>query len=237
MQAALLAFCFFAVVSVAACGQASLEEGLVAHWRFNEGEGDIVFSESGTEFAGTAYGITWIDGVDGTALDFRGVEQAYVEVPHTDALNPTTGLSLSVWVRFAKTDERVQPILTKTYRTVNAGYVLRAREDGRVVFKLYDGESLHLVLGGMLVEGEWMHVVATWDGRFMRIYVQGELVTLTPTEFDGPVMGTEKALNIGRYVDYASQFYWAGGIDELRIYSRALTEEEIQALYGAVSEL
>jgi hypothetical protein len=84
---------------------------------------------------------------------------------------------------------------------------------------------------GVLNTEEWTHVAATWDGGSMRLYKNGEVVGNTPrsgTLTSGPVV----EISIGNQPAGAQGGLrpFDGVIDEVRIYDRALKQEEIQAL-------
>jgi hypothetical protein len=75
-------------------------------------------------------------------------------------------------------------------------------------------------------QGIWQHVAVTWDGTTMRAYYNGQ--PDGSSDFAGPMAVSDGDLSIGRY--YTG---FAGDIDEVRIYDRALSESEINELLGA----
>jgi len=76
----------------------------------------------------------------------------------------------------------------------------------------------------MLPLNTWSHLAATYDGATRRLFVNGvQVASLTQT---GPIQTSTQALTIGGDALYGQ--YWAGLIDEARIYNRALSASEIQ---------
>jgi len=80
-------------------------------------------------------------------------------------------------------------------------------------------------------DGSWHHLVGVNDGTDLLLYVDGELDNTNPGA-GGKIKGDEGAtLNIGRRVEEAGDYLFNGCIDEVAIYSRALTPEEIKQHY------
>ncbi len=80
--------------------------------------------------------------------------------------------------------------------------------------------------------GKWTHVVVTWDGAFIRIYVDGIYRNIS-ADFSGePLVGFDGVASyIGRY-NSVGGFQTYGSIDDVRFYNRALSGAEIVQLYG-----
>ena len=76
--------------------------------------------------------------------------------------------------------------------------------------------------------GQWYHVVATFDGKEHVLYINGALQQALPGTLQGMPM---EPLYIGRKGTDEKQFYFAGAIDDVLIYDRALKADEVLALY------
>jgi hypothetical protein len=81
----------------------------------------------------------------------------------------------------------------------------------------------------MLPLRAWTHLAGTYDGAYLRLYVNGVLARSVPRT--GPIFASTGPLRIGgsSIVTPWGNQYFAGRIDEVRIYGRALSTEEIQA--------
>jgi hypothetical protein len=77
--------------------------------------------------------------------------------------------------------------------------------------------------------GEWVQEVVTYDGQRIREYTNGQLVNDWATT--GAAIGQGQSMVIGAWPPF-SAYNFQGSIDEFQIYGRALTEQEVQALYN-----
>jgi hypothetical protein len=71
----------------------------------------------------------------------------------------------------------------------------------------------------------WTHLAATYDGAALRLYVNGALASTRA--MTGPITASASPLRIGGNTIWGE--FFNGVIDELRIYNRALTAQEIQS--------
>ena len=203
---------------------------LIAHWTFDDATPGAVRDAGGkgndASPAGGRKGLTTTRGVFGRAMRFSGTHS--LQIPGKPDFSAARHISLSAWVR---------PTDLKVYREIFR------KEDGvhRVLFSFQnDGRilSLGLNIGGYVecdaridpasvLDGGWHHCAATFDGRVMRVYVDGREVgsLARPGRIDakGKAPGCIGSSN-GREC-------FQGDMDDLRIYSEAVTAEEIALLY------
>ena len=155
---------------------------------------------------------------------------SYAWVATNPALEITGPLSLEAWIRPATAGNGgFQGILTKSSVGQNVAYMMYLTDTGRLSF--YLSRSGQFIPASRLVTAQianrvWTHVVATWDGTTMRVYLNGELRASRP--FAGPIFDTPEPLRVGAYASagVAGQFF-DGEIDSPAIYNRALTAPEI----------
>ena len=201
--------------------------GLVAAFSMDQGSGTSLPDLSGTGNNGTISGATWsTSGRFGGALSFNG-SSSIVNVPDSSSLDLTTAMTLEAWV---------QPTsLGGKWRTV-----LLKEQAGDMVYDLYahGGGGSKVPVGEIFVGGArtasgttaltantWAHLASTFDGATLRVYVNGALVGQQAVS--GAIATSSGALRIGGNTLWDEHF--AGLIDEVRIYRRALTAAEIQA--------
>ncbi len=213
---------------------ADLSDGLVGYWSFDEGEGDTAYDYSGYGNHGTILGATWTAGLSGNALYFDGLD-AYVNCGNGDSLKADT-LTVAAWVR---PEGKVGQQVIIDHRH-GGGYNLRFHGADYPLgicwlMRLSDGSEEYVYVPGVVDNGVWQHVVGTYDGTYLRIYRNGSLVAACNV---GPLSlnSAESDLLIGRYVWLGSpdHYCFEGTIDEVRIYNRALSADEIADLYWSV---
>jgi glucose/arabinose dehydrogenase/PKD repeat protein len=200
--------------------------GLVAAYGFNEGAGTTVADASGTGNAGTTSGTTWNSGGRfGSALSFNG-SSASVAVPNRASLDLNSGMTLEAWLRPTALNGGVggwRTVLFKE-RGGGMGYGLYANDDGARPAVHVDINGEQRTRGtGQLALNTWTHLAATYDGATLRLYVNGSEVSSKAQT--GPIPATTGPLKIGGNAVWGEWF--AGLIDEVRLYNRALTAGEI----------
>lgn len=215
-------------VIVSSQEQLDLSRGLVGYWRFDEGEGDVIFDSSGNEHHGGAKnGPQWVEGKFEMALRFDGVDDL-VEIPHADQLVKLDQITIALWVKLTGPPDQqggqaIHGLLGKG--GYSHGYRLAVRESTKTVAFQLTGEQFTLESKGTLTAGHWHHIAATYDGSTMRLYIDG-IVDSKRKERAGPIDSNTVPLVIGR-----AQFASNAVLDEVRIYNRALSPAEVQALY------
>ena len=225
------------------------QEGLVAHWDFNEGRGDVLHDRSGNGNDGKIHGAQWVKVGDGHALKFDGVDD-YVDCGNGASLDITGPISVEAWVYIESAPEKNQAgVVGKFYES----YSLNYNANGRAYWHLW-GNNYRRSSG--LETGSWHHLV----GKFERsddvaiatiaLYVDGAGIHGKDTVFDHLGESRSKALNKGKNFlmgcmvrDPAKEDpgrrtipHFHGMIDEVRVYNRALSEAEIARNYNERAE-
>ena len=206
------------IVLLAQAALAQNPPGLVSAYSFNEGTGTVLNDVSGNSNNGTISNATWsASGKYGSALSFNG-STSRVDILDSASLDLTTGLTMEAWVR---------PTTLSAWRTV-----LMKEQTGGLVYGLYANSdtnrpSAHVILGAendtrgtaKLAVNTWTHLAATYDGSVLRLYVNG--MQVSTRTLGGSILTSTSPLRIGGNSIWGE--YFAGLIDEVRIYNRALT--------------
>jgi Concanavalin A-like lectin/glucanases superfamily len=110
---------------------------------------------------------------------------------------------------------------------------LGINSSSQVQVQAYNGSSWVSATGPTVVAGQWYHVVATWDGSTIRLYVSGQLSS--STAFTGQA-NNSNVLAIGTFWNGTSGSEWFGGaVGHALALSKAMSAADVATLYGAVS--
>lgn len=200
---------------------APVTEGLAAHLKFDEGGGKAANDACSKSAAKLLNGATWGTGIVGGAASFDGGPGV---IDFQGGAVGANALSVSCWVRH-------NAMNTKNERYVTFGdeaAVLRHEGlmgAGQLDFWLKTGEgpNKHIRAKGVLAAGQWTHICGTWDGTTQKLYKDGVLLD---SQTPGGSLKDSSNMKIGSYIVEGM----SGLIDDVRLYNRALTQEEISAL-------
>ena len=199
--------------------------------RFDDGSGDIAFDSSGQGNHGRIYEATWTTGKYGNALSFDGIND-YVSVPYNDILNVTENFTVSFWFK-ANNVTSHQSLVDKGRDYYGSGWRVYINNNG-LYFSvnnntLNDGNELILTTSFTDTQ-DWHFVTVTYGVDGGKLYLDNDL-----KDFDnyiGPVVYKyNENVTIGALAYSTNYFNFNGTIDEVRIYNRVLSWEEINASY------
>jgi hypothetical protein len=205
------------------------QDGPVASWSFDEGRGDTVADGSGEGNTGKVHGPAFVKRGEGYALRFDGKDD-WVDCGAGASLNLTDTVTLEAWVRPLGLPAAEPMILGKYFDS----YGLTQYKDGNAWFYISGGGNN---LRARLPIGEWSYVVATFDGTRMSLYVGRECVatkqSLQPKIAPGKhfIMGALMADPAATDPGYSGTTFWQGELDDVRVYHRVLTADEVVQRY------
>jgi len=197
--------------------------GLVAAYSFDEGAGGVVRDASGNGNHGTIANAGWTaSGRYGGALFFDG-SSALVTVPDSPSLHLSGGATLEAWVNPLEVDFSWRDVIYKG----PDNYYLEATSDltsAPAAGGTFGGKGALTAGTEALPANAWSHLAATHDGSTIRLYINGVLVSSQRQM--GAIATSGNPLQIGG--DGIFGQYFAGIIDEVRVYNVALTETQIR---------
>jgi hypothetical protein len=196
-------------------------DNLVAAYSF---EGDVT-DTSGNGNDGTMMGDPgFVQGVAGQALDLDG-DGDYVDCGNTDGNFDITGeVSVAMWSKLTSPPISWAAAVAKGEGAWRIGIVDTSRKYHFAITD-YGPPTVHAVDGNVTVRlDEWHHVVGVCDGSNIMIYVDGELDNSVATA--SPITVTNRHMLIGENPG-ATGRYWTGQLDEIKIYNKALSAEEV----------
>ena len=206
---------------------------LAGWWTLDEGTGPTAIDWSGHGGHGILIGgPQWVDGYYGGALEFDGDGQ-YVDCGTNAGEGVTGDFTLGAWVQLAPSNaglyEGIAGRLTNPGSYM--GFVLVRHSTN--VFRLWVGDgSTDLAKSGVssdleYTDTEWHHVAGVREGQGNFLYVDGvKQASTTETGF----APSAEFFHIGRQYSHLDERYFAGKIDDVRVYSKALDEAGIQEI-------
>jgi uncharacterized membrane protein YeaQ/YmgE (transglycosylase-associated protein family) len=214
--------------------------GLEARWTFDDHNPSVITDVEHGLTGRLVNGPTFRDGVEGTALVFDGRRQ-YVDLGNPVALRLAGSMTVTAWIKPQPTGIGDGSILTTRRRL---GYQLSTSVDhGKrtLAMKMANasGETMSRYGATPIVSGSWYYVAGVYDAeaRSIDVYVNGQ-----PDNgcVQGPITASQQPSWVGASIGIGTRHRGAafpGAIDDVRIYSRALSDEEISAEYARVKGL
>jgi hypothetical protein len=206
--------------------------GLVSWWQAESNANDSADGNNGV----LANGVSFAAGKVGQAFSLEGVDD-FVSFADSPSLR-LTNLTIEGWFNFAAVGgPRI--LVAKTAGTVYESYLLFAN-GGDIMAGVGDttaGVTTLLQFNLNPVLGTWYHIAYTFDdaANYHALYIDG---VLRASGANNTTIGydTHPVMVGAEFENEAANFFFAGQIDEVSIYNRALTVSEIQAVFNAGSD-
>ena len=205
---------------------------LVASYSFSEGGGTTTADGSGNGNTGTLSNAAWTtSGKSGDALTFNGTNSAVVANDST-SLHLTTGMTLEAWVDPTSLSNSggnwcaavAKEHLNSSNDIAYALYAAAGTNTPPAVHILVNGQDYGAQGASALTLNTWTFLAATYDGKTLKMYVNGGLVG--SKSITGKITVTTNPLKIGG--DWSNEMF-TGTIDSVRVDNLALTQSQIQS--------
>jgi len=213
--------------------------GLIGYWKFDEGSGTTAYDSSGNGNSGTLLNNpTWAVGRFGSSLQFSyagngTTSGTYVSLPASSTLNSFNSsqqLTVTAWVN-PTTSNCNQPIAAA--KTNQQGTYRGFTFDLINMVPTFYANTSGTAASSSVSTSQWSHVAATYNNGNVVVYVNG---VQAGSSSGNPSIATSSDLVIGLdtyiFVCPGSYGYFNGKIDEVKIFNRALTSNEVQSEYG-----
>jgi hypothetical protein len=206
----------------------ALLKGLVLHFSFDRDENGKVTDKSGKGNNGTIHNAMWLPkGKLGGAYGFDAVN-GYIDVPDSPSMD-LANLTISAWIYITDRTGNDMCIAEKGPHLESWDFqVQRGGQVGHNYLILRGGSITALFGAQNLSTGVWHHAVGTIAGAYATIYVDGVLDRAGDVT---PVGVTSSDLYVG--MSYSPQACFGGQMDEVMIFDRALSAEEVKKLYDS----
>lgn len=214
-------------------------KGLVLHFSFDQaGAGGVVADRSGQNNNGLASGAKWTSaGKQGGGCEFAPIG-GHVRVANSASLNVKQA-AFAVWFKTSRSDATWRRILDKR---AEHGYALGIGGDaqdlpsrGKLAFTIDGGTPA--LSDNVVTDGAWHHAAATFDGENLRLYVDGQpqkQVIPRRAEIAANADDLIIGMNDSNPSPQERGQSFDGLIDEVMIFNRALSADEIKAIVAAV---
>ncbi|MDE0555112.1 MAG: LamG domain-containing protein, partial [Candidatus Poribacteria bacterium] len=224
------ALCCALIFMAVGYATADLAEGLVLYFTFDNVSGKMILDDSGNGLDADVIANTeFVDGKYGKAIHITGLGMDCVNVPASDELKITGEITMAAWIYQESWNTDAQWFDKNCHNGgEHSSYGIGAFNGG-ANFNMFLGTgnarpTLSQPHG--LDTDTWYHVVGTYDGATMKVYVDGEVAAEQDQKID--FQGTnDQDLRIGCSKDRPNYTFENGSIDEAAIWRRALSEAEI----------
>ena len=162
------------------------------------------------------------------SLDFDGVDD-YVEIMDAPELNPTNAITVEAWVKMESYYDLSTIVAKDDWSSAESGYVLRIDNYSNIntpQFQIgsYGWFSVNASQGS-IPNNVWTHVAGTFDGSFLKIYING--VEAGSVSYSGSIVPAPCSFYIGGHHNNYVNRQWDGLVDEVRLWNVCRTENEI----------
>ena len=211
-------------VSLSISAASNLESGMMAEWDFNELQGTTTADSSGNGNTGTLHNVSWASDVCAGCISLSG-SGSYVSVPDSPSLEGAWQMTVSMWLR-PNSNGNVDP------RTISKLYSWDIKLNGASRAPQFSAGGMYGMLNYSLALNQWQHLVFTFSSGVLKGYVNGKPVAFAANTFSA---GSPLPLQMyGLYLgsDASRSAYYAGYMDDVRIYNRVLSDSDVSALYA-----
>ena len=217
-----------------------LSTNLVAYWNLDETSGVNTYDSTDNNYDGSIFNSPTLGstGILGTSYSFTKANSHYIRLGHEETLMGTSDWSFQAWIN-------VNTLSTTFYGiagfwNANGTWYLTKWNNDRICCRTgFGGNNIDVLSNDVITTNNWYHIVVTWDrDTSVMMYVNGILQTdmksisaWSTTSVGGDATHPFHIGQIGNPGSY-SGFYFDGRIDEVALWNRLLTQEDVTALYN-----
>lgn len=215
--------------------------GMVLHYSFDKDHGNRILDESGNKYDARAHGAKWVEqGRRGGAYLFDGAGD-FIALPNEAKQHGP--FSVSIWFTCEETGDSAS-----LYG--GGGLDCAVDRNGIAITWAHKSQSLYLDVYDTpkryatkseksevnITDGQWHHAVGTYDGEDLELYVDGQIARKGKKEIGSITIDwTNAAHCLGKRAERVGQtWYWKGKMDEVMIFNRALSSQEVGYLHRQV---
>ena len=223
---------FLSLLFIACSTRTENEKDLLAYWSFDKTINGKTNSSTEQEFKTINRGAKLVDGYKGKAMEFDG--SSVLEIPYIPVLDSfPRGITISAWIK-KDTSSTWNTVVSREIDSTWSEYIGLAVFKNKALFSIDpDGKRYTNTTDNINVPyNKWVHIAGTYDNETLRLYKNGLLISSVALK--GPILFNDRnPLLIGgnsNDMDHTLVDCFKGLIDEVRIYKRALSDEELRDL-------
>ena len=164
----------------------------------------------------------------GGCYSFDGVDN-YILVPDDDSLDGFSSMSVFFWAE--PIESSISEMIIKHLSTQSNVNWEVFQSSLNIAGRIVGTTVTCTTTGNLFTVDNWHYVGMTWNGTQIKMYIDGD--EITSCDRSASMTNSAGNLSIGRYQSSSSNYPFNGSIDEIKVYSIALTPEQVQADYQA----
>jgi RNA polymerase sigma factor (sigma-70 family) len=217
-----------------------LNSGLVLYFSFDavldQGEPKIALDESGLGNHGTLTGGTFSEGKFGRALKCSAENKRDGIVVNDSNSLDLDAVTIAVWIKTGQLDDQWGRILDKGWQSaynlcIGGKFKGQSWQDKAT----FECAGCSMISKTPVVDGQWHFIAGSYDGQIQKLYIDGRLDSINKMKKPVPMKHNDTNIHIGQLAvpepPPSNEAIFDGLIDELRLYNRVLSDEEISTLY------
>lgn len=216
----------------------SLPNQPVGSWNLNQATGTTATDNSGNNNGNLVGGANWVTGKRGSSVDLDGIDD-YITIADATNLDSMKAVTLSTWVNLSQLPTQNYVVVGKD--SSDASYRIIVGSNGTVSFTVSTNNNSWYSAGtsissnSKITPNNWKHIVGTYDGSYVRIYINGVLDNSSSQKISGNIFNSASSLRFG-FKSSSNIDYTKGRVDEVSLYSVALNPVEVKALFDSIDQ-
>ena len=222
------------VAAMMICGMLfAADEALLAHWSFDDDTteglkssvgGYVLTSRKKADFST----VRFVKGIRGNAIEFLPGNKVHYSLPPFQLTDIKPPFTFACWLRKTQEEPKRAIICATASDPFDFGFEF-AWMYRMGAFRR--GDRSKSIMKGAMVIDKWQHLAVTCDGKKMKLYIDAQLIeTKDASELTFPPVPKNQSgyrFTLGQYPTTWDAYAFTGMLDDLFIFSRALSEEEI----------
>jgi peptidoglycan hydrolase-like protein with peptidoglycan-binding domain len=200
-------------------------DGLIAHYAFDGNANDSAGSNHGTASGGPTYAA----GKVGQGITLEGTDD-YIDIP--DTIEGLSTMTVAAWVKPSDLSGATRIIINQSGAGSDPIILDYARGTGTNDFKyrciLDNGTITAAAQSPVFNDSNWHHIACVYNGSDVKLYIDSGSPSVSAGVFNGSLAASANNLTIG----IPNTTTWAGALDDIRIYSTALSAVQISEIFA-----